>query len=95
MATEKKPRLRKPRIEYSWAWQRAADAPGGYDYRVNWALLGGNGEHVCGSNQGARDKYDAYRSVQNASILLGGNLSVRLALGDIREVGPGKKPQDR
>ena len=95
---------RTARIEYTWASQRVAEGTPGafalvnltglkwwYGYRVTWALYGANGEFVCGSNQGAKDKRDARRQVQTAIDLLtdvsgGAPLSCR-------EVGPGRAPK--
>ena len=89
------PRVLKPKIVYSWRWQADADAPSGHSHRVDWELVGGNGETVCQSNQGFRDKADAHRAANNAAVLLGGNLDSKIFYGDMREVGPGKKPEVR
>lgn len=85
----KAPRTRKPRIEYYWTsqWVKC----GSYEQRVNWRLLGINGEVMCQSTQGFRDKTDAQRSVD----------AVRRVFWDddgalepgYREVGPGRKPE--
>ncbi|RZJ18696.1 MAG: hypothetical protein EOO54_15375 [Haliea sp.] len=98
---------RKPQIRYSWALQPCGaedpdgfmrDGPHGlrYAWRVNWALIGGNGEIMCQSNQGHRDKTDARRSVETAATLLGGlmaSVDAQIEFGDLREVGPGRKPK--
>lgn len=78
----KAPRTRKPRIEYYWTDTKQGP-------RVNWRLLGINGEVMCQSTQGYRDKTDAQRSVD------GVRWSLTPHPGDkpYREVGPGRKPE--
>ena len=53
---------------------------------VNWRLVGANGEVMCQSTQGFRDKTDALRSINACSELLYGIHE------DVRRVGPGRKP---
>lgn len=85
------PRARKPKIEYYWTdvltGRRHIEEP-----KVNWRLVGANGEVMCQSTQGFRDKTDARRGVESVAEKLGGYLEWQLAHGTIREVGPGKKP---
>lgn len=81
---------RKPKIEYYW-WRtcidHACDVHG--EWRVNWRLVGANGEIMCQSTQGFRDKADARRSVDAvASVFFG----VPDAHHEVREVGPGRNP---
>lgn len=75
---------RKPKIEYYWSFHVIHD-----DYRVNWRLVGANGEIMCQSTQGFRDKTDAQRSVEAVSSLLRADA---LYGPTLREVGPGRKP---
>jgi uncharacterized protein YegP (UPF0339 family) len=86
---------RKPKIEYYWTpvgfkTTKTADI----DYRVNWRLVGANGEVMCGSNQGFRDKTDAQRSVLQVTHVFEGLTPVIPLDGalNVREVGPGRKP---
>lgn len=79
------PTPRKPKIEYTWTPVRRRGFTA--NHKVNWRLVGANGEIMCQSNQGFRDKADAQRSVQAVAAALQG--------GDplpYREVGPGRKP---
>ena len=77
---------RKPKIEYYWTIERgdAALPPG---HVVNWRLVGGNGEVMCQSTQGSRDKHDAQRSVLAVAEALTGSYP-----DSYREVGPGRNP---
>lgn len=78
---------RKPKIEYYWS---PVDGPGVcFDHRVNWRLIGANGEVMCHSNQGFRDKTDARRSVDAVLCAL---IGVAFTNHSCREVGPGRKP---
>lgn len=80
---------RKPRIEYYWT----GGAPNtSADPKVNWRLVGGNGEVMCSSNQGHQDKTDARRAVARVASVFGGELAHQIEFGTIREVGPGRKP---
>lgn len=80
---------RKPKIEYYWSFDHV-NPP---DYKVNWRLVGANGEIMCQSTQGFRDKTDAQRSVLAVSGELGdGSLLYRIDAGHLREIGPGRKP---
>lgn len=82
---------RKSKIEYCWA--PIPHEEGGQSWFVNWRLVGANGEIMCQSTQGYRDKTDARRSVDAVTLLLckptyvDGN-----AVYGLREVGPGRKP---
>lgn len=89
---------RKPKVEYYWSTHHKSKLidgkegappvriPDGVEHLVNWRLVGANGEIVCESRQGARDKTDAVRSVTTAAGLFNGDVDA------IRHVGPGKKP---
>ena len=84
---------RKPRIEYYWAWDGHGPGPG--DYKVNWRLVGGNGEVLCQCTQGFRDKTDAERNVDLVTgIFTANHPQLRNMDGTVapRIVGPGKKP---
>lgn len=92
---------RKPKIIYSWVWksnqskppspgQKVAGVHG--DWKVDWALIGANGEHMCGSNQGFTDKTDARRSVGDVFKALLVMVDTESGALTVREVGPGKKP---
>jgi len=78
---------RKPKIEYYWVHSMGLNTP--VEPVVYWRLVGANGETMCGSNQGFRDKTDARRSVEAVSSLLRADA---LYGPTLREVGPGKKP---
>lgn len=88
---------RKPKIEYYWAseWQGGTLEAGTFrsEWVVNWRLVGANGETMCQSTQGFRDKTDAQRSVDAVAELLGGDLDWAMDGGKLREVGPGRKPK--
>lgn len=83
---------RKAKIEFYWT-------PVGFtsktsvaiDYKVNWRLVGANGETMCQSTQGYRDKTDASRAVDAVTSVLFGTL-IDGVLTMPRRVGPGKKP---
>lgn len=47
---------RAPKIRMYWSWPHGEDEP-----KVNWRLEGGNGEVMCSSTQGYRDKVDCVR----------------------------------
>lgn len=66
---------KKPTVQFYWVSH--AGEP-----RVNWRLVGGNGETVCESTQGFRDRSDAVRALETAIILLSA----------ARRSGPGEKP---
>lgn len=74
---------RKPRIEYYWTQLTPLS-----EHRVNWSLVGANGEIMCQSTQGFRDKTDAQRSVMAVFDVLASGGCER----GYREVGPGRKP---
>lgn len=82
---------RKPRIEYYWAANPAA-VISGTDAKVNWRLIGANGEIMCQSTQGYRDKRDARRAVRAVMDVFGTEELVSVDL-IVREVGPGRKPE--
>ena len=73
----------KPKVEYYWV-----DID---DHYVNWRLVGSNGEVMCQSNQGYRDKADARRAVRAVMTVLGVPPLDAVNM-HVREVGPGKKP---
>ena len=75
---------RKPKIEYYWTQALVYDAV----HFVNWRLVGANGEVMCQSTQGFRDKGDAQRSVLAVAEALTGSYP-----DSYREVGPGRKPR--
>lgn len=79
---------RKPKIEYYWA--RVWTDPETIEHRVNWRLVGANGEIMCQSTQGFRDKTDAHRSVDRVGDLFADR---DVGFTSIREVGPGRKPK--
>lgn len=86
---------RKPKIEYYWSHQVDTKENGSHvrEWRCNWRLVGVNGEIMCQSTQGFRDKTDARRSVDAVSIALGGwSIDDPDVLKNLREVGPGRKP---
>lgn len=93
---------RKPKIEYYWVTpMQVAGGTGeiGNPFRyvdgdpvVNWRLVGANGETMCQSTQGYRDKTDARRSIVAVlNALLGAQLGWSYLMA-AREVGPGRKP---
>lgn len=76
---------RKPKIEYYWV-PSVSSVTGSV---VVWRLVGANGEIMCQSNQGFRDKADAQRSVMSVVRDLTGYPQFNIYA---REVGPGRKP---
>lgn len=84
--------MRKPKIELYWT--PVPHTEGGFAYFVNWRLVGANGELMCSSNQGYRDKTDVLRSVRAVMYLLaaGADDDGTVAIG-VRIVGPGKRPE--
>jgi len=79
---------RKPKIEYYWVHMAGMTV----NPAVNWRLVGANGEVMCQSTQGFRDKTDARRSVDAVTSTLFGRASPD-GLEVPREVGPGRKPK--
>lgn len=79
---------RKPRVEYYWTQTRAARSKV-WVPQVNWRLVGANGEIMCQSTQGFRDKADARRSVCAVGLTLTGHHPTDQ---NVREVGPARKP---
>lgn len=71
------------KIVYTWVPQAGK-------MRVNWRLVGGNGEIMCFSNQGFKDVRDARRAVAACGNAINGS-GVSLKL---HEEGPGPKPKD-
>lgn len=83
---------RKPKLQYYWTRERGHPGlpPG---HVVNWRLVGANGEIMCQSTQGFRDKADARRSVFDVvDALVGAWVEVGTGGLFAREVGPGRKP---
>lgn len=85
---------RKPKIEYYWTQQvvaaimfkgEATPTKHGEPV-VNWRMVGANGEVMCQSTQGFRDKTDAVRAVTTVAGMFNGDVDA------IRHVGPGPKP---
>lgn len=76
---------RKPKIVYYWT-QRFTSPD------VNWRLVGANGEVLCQSTQGFRDKSDAVRSVDAVFSAFLGMTDEHGLLSGVRQVGPGRKP---
>ena len=82
---------RKPVVAYYWTMLPVAGAPVGTPQpRVNWRLVGGNGEIMCQSTQGFRNKSDARLSVVRVVLALSGGANA----GDFAETGPGPRPKD-
>lgn len=92
---------RKPRVEFYWSPVTRAQESGInpttkagkriVDHRVNWRLVGANGETMCSCTQGFRDKIDAMRSVAATIMTFVGYPA---GTGDdLRFVGPGPKPK--
>lgn len=87
---------RKPKIVYYWTSNHKRMRVSGVvrvvsDHKVNWRLVGANGEVMCQSTQGFRDKRDARRSVEAVwSALLGMTQPDGMLMP--RQVGPGMKP---
>ena len=90
MADPINPEPNRPYIRYNWERQQG-------EYRVNWVLVGGNGQAMVGSlHQGFRDKTDARRSVTDVIKALAGDL-IELEKGvpvHLLEQGPGPKPDE-
>ena len=84
---------RKAKIEFYWTTGvvKTGDFLDYHGPVVNWRLKGANGEVMCQSTQGYRDKTDAVRSVDAVASLLFGTL-VEGVLTMPKRVGPGKKP---
>lgn len=84
---------RKARVEYYWSAHGTEDL-GIVGYNVNWRLVGANGEIMCESSQGFRDKTDAQRSVDSVCRVFGpvGAAWLESSHATVREVGPGRKP---
>lgn len=82
---------RKPKIEYYWVRDPRVALPP--LWQVNWRLVGSNGETMCQSTQGYRDKADAERSVQSVAAVFAELTWVegKPVLG-YRSIGPGSKP---
>ena len=93
---------RKPCIEYYWSREVSGHTHDkGHpepvtEWRVNWRLKGANGEIMCQSTQGFRDKADAERSVlqvAHAFYNLGSYVPLdRGVLDYFKHAGPGRKP---
>lgn len=85
---------RKPQIVYSWRRQPHTDATGSIQspWRVDWKLIGGNGELMLYCGQGFQDVTDARRSVDACAAALF-NAGLEAPSLRTREVGPGRKPK--
>jgi len=90
---------RKPKIGYYWTGRVLRGPKGGLTrpldpdgWRVNWRLVGANGETMCQSSQGHRDKTDARRAVSAVHAALVGMIGVDGFIQP-REAGPGRKPK--
>lgn len=83
---------RKPKIQYYWAKQwGAVGSPA--EHVVNWRLVGANGEIMCQSTQGFRDKAAARIAVNAVALRLGSwGIDDPDVQKHLREVGPGRKP---
>lgn len=77
--------MKKPKIEYYWVNTNHDENW----WQVNWRLVGANGEIMCQSTQGFRDKVDAQRSVDAVAYLFSSNWGSET----LRIVGPGRKPK--
>lgn len=83
--------MRKPKIELYWSKRPTYQVLGEFEQVVNWRLVGGNGEVMCQSTQGFRDKTDAMRSIDAvAHILFNYPLGLK---SSARVTGPGRKPK--
>lgn len=85
--------MRKPKIELYWTKDHniASLDNDGPLHVINWRLIGGNGEVMCQSTQGFRDKTDAMRSIDAvAHILFNYPLGLK---SSARVTGPGRKPK--
>ena len=83
-----KAKWKKPVVEFYWTNQSK-----NLTRVVNVRIIGGNGEEVAPITQGARDKTDAMRSVNDLIDILGGALTLQEleAAGRLRIEGPGPK----
>lgn len=79
---------RKPIVAYYWT--NLSSGAGEVGPFVNWHLKGGNGEIMCQSTQGFRNKADARRSVIGVALALSGGANA----GDFAETGSGPRPKD-
>lgn len=87
-------RARKPKVEYYWSIRGNFGADVSVAYAVvNWRLVGANGETMCQSTQGYRDKMDAQRAVDAVIAAFGFDSHLARVFGYWREVGPGRKPK--
>lgn len=87
---------RKPKLMMMWVMQRVTTTLAGVTKasmqpRVNWKLVGANGETMCQSNQGFRDKTDAIRNLRECGKWLLYVDGVYPSLSP-RVVGPGRRP---
>ena len=81
---------RAPKIRMYWSWPHGEDEP-----KVNWRLKGGNGEIMCSSTQGYRDKLDCERALDAVKLAFDGtiNYARNATIEPIKRVGPGRKPK--
>lgn len=84
--------MKKPKIELYWTKTVTINEfPYPTEHFVNWRLVGANGEIMCQSTQGFRDKTDAMRSVDAcAAVLFNYPMGLKTSA---RIVGPGGKPK--
>lgn len=83
---------KKPKIELYWTPYYGGGCE--TNYAVSWRLVGANGEIMCQSTQGFRDKTDAMRSVESVhDIFSYEDFDMAIKLGRYRIVGPGRKPK--
>jgi len=72
-------------IQYSWVVTNGV-------VECRWALIGANGEHMCGSwPEGYRDKTDARRAVRAVMALFGAE-PLTAVNQYVKERGPGPRP---
>lgn len=87
---------RKARVEFYWTKDNniASLDNDGPLHVVNWRLVGANGEIMCQSTQGFRDKTDGMRSVNDVVEMFDGSPTwIFDTAQKIRIVGPGRKPK--
>ncbi len=85
---------RAPKIEMYWT-PPGRHAEFALEPKVNWRLKSGNGEIMCSSNQGYRDKIDCERALDAVKLAFDGtiNYDKNATIEPIKRVGPGRKPK--